>query len=96
MAHATITLIVTQELQTSQRTGKMRRYRKRMEILVQLRLRTQRNCSGMMSWRSFVMGSGPYAGFAAIAAVWSKPMPAWITPVMLIDCRPTPKICGCG
>jgi hypothetical protein len=54
-----MTVIVAQELQTSQRTGKIRRYRKRIEIFVQLRLRTQRNCSGMMSCRSFVMGSGP-------------------------------------
>jgi hypothetical protein len=54
-----MTLIVAQELQTSHRTGKMRRYRKRIEIFVQLRLRTQRNWSGMMSCRSFVMGSGP-------------------------------------
>lgn len=44
---------------TSQRTGKMRRYKKRMEILVQLRLSTQRNCSGMISLDSLVIGSRP-------------------------------------
>lgn len=63
---ATITPIVVQEIRTTQVTGKMLRYKNNMETFVQLRLRTQRNCNGTISWRSLAIGPGPYLGTIAL------------------------------
>lgn len=63
---ATITPIVVQEIRTTQLTGKMLRYKNNMETFVQLRLRTQRNCNGTISWRSLAIGPGPYLGTIAL------------------------------
>lgn len=60
IVQATITPIVVQQTRTTHVTGKMLRYKNKMEIFVQLRLRTQRNCNGIISWRSLVIGPGPY------------------------------------
>lgn len=49
IVQATITPIVAQDTRTTQVTGKMLRYRNKIEIFVQLRLRTQRNCNGIIN-----------------------------------------------
>lgn len=60
IVQATITPTVVQQTRTTHLTGKMLRYKDKMEIFVQLRLRTQRNCNGTISWRSLVIGPSPY------------------------------------
>lgn len=60
IVQATITPIVVQQIRTTHVTGKMLRYKNKIEIFVQLRLRTQRNCNGTISWRSLVIGLSPY------------------------------------
>lgn len=59
MDQATITPMVIQHTYMTRATGKMRRYNSRMEILVQLKLNTHRNCSGTISCSSLVMGAIP-------------------------------------
>lgn len=60
IVQAAMMVMVTYALHASQRYGKIWRYRHRIDILVQLRLKTQVNCRGMMSCDSLVIGAVPY------------------------------------
>lgn len=69
IAQAATRAMVPQTMRTTALEGKMRRYSSKMDILVQLRLKTQKICTGKINLYSLVIG--PLPCFSTIAASWS-------------------------